>query len=174
MSSIIKVLKILWNFDQSRLYLPVELKSLIVIFCLLLLHCKNKLDTAVGARPLLLCTFPMQVVEYFYHGQKMTYLFPREYQTKKYCLHRQIFLNALSRKQFIINLSSMKHPHKWETIFKLRFKLYLNKNSPFLKGWNLKGTLMQIWKSPYVCDHVKIIPWKFCILDPRNSQVIYL
>ena len=29
-----------------------------------------------------LCTFPVQVVQYFYHGQKMTYLFLRECQTK--------------------------------------------------------------------------------------------
>ena len=35
LSSILKVLNTLWNFDQSRLYLPVELKSLIVILCVI-------------------------------------------------------------------------------------------------------------------------------------------
>ena len=52
LNSMLKVLNTLWNFDQSRLHLPVELKSLILILCdLLLLHCKNKLYIAVGARP---------------------------------------------------------------------------------------------------------------------------
>ena len=32
--------------------------------------------------------------------------------------------------------------------------------------WNIKGTLMQIWKS-------KIIPWKFRNLSPKNSRVIH-
>ena len=26
--------------------------------------------------------------------------------------------------------------------------------------------------SLYVCVHVKAIPWKFCILNPKSSQVI--
>ena len=40
----------------------------------------------------------------------------------------------------------------------------------------LKGTLMQIWKSPetYVCVHMKTILWKFLILNPKNSRVICL
>ena len=37
----------------------------------------------------------------------------------------------------------------------------------------LKGTLMEIWRSRYmVCFHMKTIPWKFCILNPKNSRVI--
>ena len=28
--------------------------------------------------------------------------------------------------------------------------------------------------SLYVCIHFKIIPWKFCILNPNNSQITYL
>ena len=32
---------------------------------------------------------------------------------------------------------------------------------------------MQIWKFHYLV-HVKTIPWKFHILNPKNSQVIYL
>ena len=28
--------------------------------------------------------------------------------------------------------------------------------------------------SLHVCVHIKTIPWKFCILDPKNSWVIYL
>ena len=41
-------------------------------------------------------------------------------------------------------------------------------------------SLMQIWyanadfkKSLYVCVHTKTIPWKFRLLNPKNSQVIY-
>ena len=71
----------------------MELKSLIMIFvCLLLLHCNNKLDLAVG-RPwlvqglLLLCTFPVQIGEYLYHGQKMMHLFSNEV---KVCLHKSL------------------------------------------------------------------------------------
>ena len=37
----------------------------------------------------------------------------------------------------------------------------------------IKDTLMQIWKFHYVCVHVKMIPWKFRIFNPRNSWVIY-
>ena len=38
----------------------------------------------------------------------------------------------------------------------------------------LKGTQMQIWKSTYMfyLIHTKIIPWKFRILNPKNSRVI--
>ena len=37
-----------------------------------------------------------------------------------------------------------------------------------------KGALMQIWKSPYMFVFKwKIILWKFCILSPSNSKVIY-
>ena len=89
--------------------------------CLLLLRCKNNLNISAGARPFDY-TFPVQV-EYFYHGQKMAYLSPRECQTKT------IF--------FITNFSSIKHLHKWK-IFKLKFKLYFNKYSPFIEGQNLE------------------------------------
>ena len=30
----------------------------------------------------------------------------------------------------------------------------------------IKGTLMQIWKSYYILIHMKIISWKFRILNP--------
>ena len=36
-----------------------------------------------------------------------------------------------------------------------------------------KGILMQIWKSLYyVCIDIKIISWKFGILNLKNSRVI--
>ena len=38
----------------------------------------------------------------------------------------------------------------------------------------LKGTLVQIWKFLYVLIHIKIISWKFCILNPKNCQFIHL
>ena len=96
-------------------------KSNCDLVCLLLPRCKNKLNISVGARPFDY-TFPVQV-EYFYHGQKMAYFSPRECQTKT------IF--------FITNFSSIKHLHKWK-IFKLKFKLYFNKYSPFIEGQNLE------------------------------------
>ena len=71
-------------------YLRVELKSMIV--CLLFLHCRNKPDIALDARLWLLCTCPVQVVKYFYHEQEMAYFFPREFQTKKYCLHKSFLM----------------------------------------------------------------------------------
>ena len=38
----------------------------------------------------------------------------------------------------------------------------------------LKTTLMQIWKSPFLVHvHIKIIPWKFHILSPKNYWVTY-
>ena len=37
----------------------------------------------------------------------------------------------------------------------------------------LKGTLMQIWISLYVRVHIKTILWKFRILTPKNSRVIF-
>ena len=41
--------------------------------------------------------------------------------------------------------------------------------------FELKGTLMQIWKIPYmlVCSY-KINTWKFCIPNPKNSRIICL
>ena len=39
---------------------------------------------------------------------------------------------------------------------------------------SIKGTLMQIWESPYVYVHMITIPWKFRILNPKNSRVICL
>ena len=36
----------------------------------------------------------------------------------------------------------------------------------------IKGTLMQIWKSCYVCIHVKTIPWNFRIQNSNNSRVL--
>ena len=39
-------------------------------------------------------------------------------------------------------------------------------------GKQIKGTLMQIWKSPYILlFNLKIIPRKFHILNPNNSWV---
>ena len=38
---------------------------------------------------------------------------------------------------------------------------------------SFKGTLTQIWKSVYGCVHIKMIPWKICIFNPRSSRVIY-
>ena len=40
-------------------------------------------------------------------------------------------------------------------------------------GKQLKGTLMHLKISLYVRIHVKIVPWKFCILIPKNSRVLY-
>ena len=38
----------------------------------------------------------------------------------------------------------------------------------------LKGALMHIWKSPYkFVFFMKIMPWKFRILNPKNYQVIW-
>ena len=37
-----------------------------------------------------------------------------------------------------------------------------------------KGTLMQIWKSLEMLKiHVKVISWKFCIINPKNFRVIH-
>ena len=38
----------------------------------------------------------------------------------------------------------------------------------------VKGTLMEIWKSPYMFVHIKTVPWKFGILNLKNSRVIPL
>ena len=91
-------------------------------------------------RLLLLSTFPVQVVEYFYHGQKMTYLFPRECQTKKYCLHKP-FLMLSHADGFIINLSAMKHPHNWTKFFICPQTFML---LPEIMRWHLSVTSMQL------------------------------
>ena len=47
--------------------------------------------------------------------------------------------------------------------------------------WSVLGPLLiymlmaysMLKVSLYVCTHTKIIPWRFCILNPKNSQVIY-
>ena len=35
------------------------------------------------------------------------------------------------------------------------------------------GTLMQIWIFLYIGVHIKTVPWKFRILNPKNFRVIY-
>ena len=40
-----------------------------------------------------------------------------------------------------------------------------------LRSSKRKGVLMEIWKSLYM--FIKIIPWKFRILNPDKSRVIY-
>ena len=37
-----------------------------------------------------------------------------------------------------------------------------------------KVTLSQIWKFHYAQIHTKEMPWKFRIVKPKNSAVIYL
>ena len=60
---------------------------------------------------------------------------------------------------------------------RFKYTVFVNKNEWLLAKavfiFLLEGTLMQIWKSlpKYLCSY-KIIPWKFRILDRKNSRVI--
>ena len=70
--------------------------------------------------------------------------------------------------------NNIYHP---STSFKFGIKLSTTKNSFFnqknLFSELIKGTLMQIWKSHYVCAHKKTISWKFRILNPNKARDTY-
>ena len=78
----------------------MELKSRIVcdlVCLLLLLHCKNKLDVAVGAKSFVAMYILVQDAEYLYHGQKMTI---RQSFSK-------IVMQTLSCRRFILLLTCL-------------------------------------------------------------------
>ena len=63
---------------------------------------------------------------------------------------------------FYIDLTLVEVTKNWWQIY---FDIMLNSE--------LKGTLMQIWKSPYMFVFIiKTIPWKFRFHNPKNSRVI--
>ena len=41
------------------------------------------------------------------------------------------------------------------------------------KSFPLKYTKAELKISPYLQIHIKIIPWKFCILNQKNSRIIH-
>ena len=116
------------------------------------------------------------------HVLKHTFNFEMQVQcvanTKQWCLiiSKEIFIILTWRKlnmfqkfqKHLLYFSLWKYFKNYEKciLFHLKspfsFSRYLN--------FSLKGTLMQIWKSPFI--YIKTIPWKFRILNPKNCPVI--
>ena len=87
----------------------------------------------------------------------------------------QLWNNVSSRLKFWSGREKTQHQLamqiKWRFIHILmpRFAFV-----EFLKSMShFKDTLKQIWKSPYILVSIKkMITWKFCILNPKNSGII--
>ena len=60
------------------------------------------------------------------------------------------------------------------TVFDNIFVLFPNEFNLAPQKWNYSYTNADLQISQYVLIHIQITPWKFRILNPKNSWVIHL